>query len=217
MATRARLTQERSRERRDALLDAAIELFAESGKRGVTHRAVATRADLPTASTTYYFASIDELVRAALTRHLQTWMAELEQLTTVTESMEAIPAEPVDVIAQILANRPTDVVAAQLSILLESARDPELRTVMTDMLEALEGLAATLLERVGVRHPERIAVSAIAAVAGHALDRLSERHSAQEEATILFRSLRALIIADLLDADERASILERLAIDTGAG
>lgn len=216
MAIRARLTQERSRERRDALLDAAIALFAESGKRGVTHRAVATRAGLPTASTTYYFASIDELVREALTRHLRTWMSELEQLTAGTESMNEIPAEPVDVIAQILANRPTEIVAAQLSILLEAARDPELRPMMVQMLETLEGFAATLLTRLGAHHPDRIAVSAVALVTGHALDRLSERHSAQEEATILFRSLRALIVADLLDADERTSILERLTIDTNA-
>ena len=217
MAVRARLTQERSRERRIALLDAAIELFAESGKRGVTHRAVATRARLPTASTTYYFSSIDELVREALTRHLHTWMSELEQLTAGTASMTEIPPAPVDVIAQILANRPTDVVAAQLAILLEAARDPELRPMMVQMLETLEGFAKTLLTRLGAHHPDRIAVSAVAMVAGHALDRLSERHSAQEEATILFRSLRALIIADLLDADERTSILDRLAIDTNAG
>ena len=210
MAVRARLTQERSRERRIALLDAAIALFAESGKRGVTHRAVATRAGLPTASTTYYFASIDELVREALTRHLQTWMSELEQLTAVTESMEGIPNEPVDVIAQILASRPTDIVAGQLAILLESARDPELRPVMSQMMDALEGLATTLLARIGIRDPERIAASAVAAVAGHALDRLSERHSTQQEAALLFQTLRALIVMDLLDSGERTEILRRL-------
>lgn len=210
MAIRARLAQERSRERRDALLDAAMELFAESGKRGVTHRAVAKRADLPTASTTYYFESIDELVREALIRHLRTWMSELEQLTAGTESMSGLPPEHVNILEQILASRPTERVAAQLSILLEAAHDPKLRSTMTQMLEAFEGLATTVLAGLGVHHPERIAVSAVHVVAGHALDRLSERHSAEEDAEILFRSLRALIVEDLLDADERSAILERL-------
>ncbi|HLR85135.1 MAG TPA: TetR family transcriptional regulator [Nocardioidaceae bacterium] len=210
MAVRARLTQERSRERRIALLDAAIALFAESGKRGVTHRAVATRAGLPTASTTYYFSSIDELVREALTRHLQTWMVELEQLTAVTESMDGIPDEPTDVIAQILASRPADLVAGQLAILLEAARDPQLQSTMTQMLDAFEGLATTVLARLGVTHPERIAASAVHVVAGHALDRLSERRSPADDASLLFRSLRALVVESLLDSDERDAILERL-------
>ena len=211
MPVRARLAQERSRERRDALLDAAIELFAESGKRGVTHRAVAKRADLPAASTTYYFESIDDLVREALVRHLQTWMSELEQLTAGTESMSGLPSEPTVVLEQILASRPTERVAAQLSILLEAARDPKLRPMMTEMLEAFEGLATTVLGRLGVRQPERVAAAAVHVVAGHALDRLSERHSSEKAAALLFDALRALIIDSLLDSDERTAILGRLA------
>ena len=58
MATRAQLTQGRSRQRRDELLAATIELFAEGGSRAVTHRAVARRAGLPPATTTYYFSSM---------------------------------------------------------------------------------------------------------------------------------------------------------------
>ncbi|MFI5426371.1 TetR/AcrR family transcriptional regulator [Aeromicrobium sp. UC242_57] len=65
MVERAQLSQERSRARREALLDAAIDLFAEGGSRAITHRAVAARAGLPSATTTYYFESIDELIRAA--------------------------------------------------------------------------------------------------------------------------------------------------------
>ncbi|UYM03905.1 TetR/AcrR family transcriptional regulator [Solicola gregarius] len=217
MPIRARLSQERSRERRDALLDAAIELFAESGTRGVTHRAVAARAGLPTASTTYYFSSIDELVREALLRHLENWITELEGLTTAAESIGTVPPDPVDLIAQILAARPTELVTTQLSILLAAARDPQLRPTMIRMLESLEDVAASLLTRLGARHPERIATSAIALVAGHALDRLSERHTTQEEATILFRTLRSLIVADLLDKDERTSILGRLGANAAAG
>lgn len=210
MPSRARLSQERSRDRRDALLDAAIELFAESGTRGMTHRAVAARAGLPSASTTYYFSSIEELIREALSRHLRTWLDELRQLAGVTENVEAIPPEPVDLIAQILAQRPTRLVATQLSILIAAGRDPQLRPMMVEMLEALEDLATTLLRRLGARRPERIAGTCIALVAGLALDRLSERHGTEQEARILFVSLRSVIVADLLDDDETREVLSRL-------
>lgn len=214
MSSRARLSQERSRERRDALLDAAIELFGDSGTRAVTHRAVAARAGLPTASTTYYFASIDELIREALERHLRNWRHELEQLTDVTTTMQAVPAEPVDLIAKVLAQRPTPLVASQLSILIAAGRDAKLRPMLVTMLETLEGLASTLLARLGARHPERIAASAVAVVAGLALDRLSERHTTEVEAKILFASLRSIIVADLLDDDETRDVLARLALSS---
>ena len=51
--------------RRQALVEAASGLLAEGGFDAVRHRAVAERAGLPLASTTYYFDSLDELITAA--------------------------------------------------------------------------------------------------------------------------------------------------------
>ena len=48
------------------MVAAAAGLLAEGGFDAVRHRAVAERAGLPLASTTYYFSSIDELVAAAI-------------------------------------------------------------------------------------------------------------------------------------------------------
>jgi DNA-binding transcriptional regulator YbjK len=61
-------TQERGRRRRDALLDAGVDLLTEGGFTRVSHRAVAERASLPLAATTYYFRSRDDLVTAAFER-----------------------------------------------------------------------------------------------------------------------------------------------------
>lgn len=52
--------------RRRALVAAAADLLAAGGFDAVRHRAVAERAGLPLASTTYYFASLDELVAGAV-------------------------------------------------------------------------------------------------------------------------------------------------------
>lgn len=52
--------------RRQALAAAASELLDSGGFDAVKHRAVADRAGLPLASTTYYFDSLDELLVAAV-------------------------------------------------------------------------------------------------------------------------------------------------------
>ena len=52
--------------RRYALVNAAAELLREGGFEAVRHRAVARRAGLPLASTTYYFSSLDDLIASAV-------------------------------------------------------------------------------------------------------------------------------------------------------
>jgi DNA-binding transcriptional regulator YbjK len=52
--------------RRYALVNAAAELLCEGGFDAVRHRAVAQRAGMPLASTTYYFSSLDDLIAKAV-------------------------------------------------------------------------------------------------------------------------------------------------------
>jgi DNA-binding transcriptional regulator YbjK len=72
--------------RRQALIESAARLLEEGGFEAVRHRAVADRAGLPLASTTYYFDSLDALVTAAvehLTRaELAACRTRLAQLST---------------------------------------------------------------------------------------------------------------------------------------
>lgn len=55
-------------ERRDRIIDAAIRVVGAKGIAGLSHRSVAAEADVPLGSTTYHFASLDELLIAALRR-----------------------------------------------------------------------------------------------------------------------------------------------------
>jgi len=57
--------QARGVARRDAIVRAAADLILQDGPAAVTHRAVATRADVPLAATTYYFTGLDDLIGAA--------------------------------------------------------------------------------------------------------------------------------------------------------
>ncbi|MET7639010.1 TetR family transcriptional regulator [Streptomyces sp. NPDC005438] len=54
--------------RRERIIDAAMRLIASEGLAGLSHRTVAAEADVPLGSTTYHFASLDELLVAALRR-----------------------------------------------------------------------------------------------------------------------------------------------------
>ncbi len=60
-----------SRERRRAILEATLRIIIREGIRGVRHRAVAKEADVPLASTTYYFKDITDLIADALTLHAE--------------------------------------------------------------------------------------------------------------------------------------------------
>src|SRR6202158_3773611 len=61
--------------RRYALVSAAADLLREGGFDAGRHRAVARRAALPLASTTYYFSSLDDLIAKAV-EHVGTREAE---------------------------------------------------------------------------------------------------------------------------------------------
>jgi DNA-binding transcriptional regulator YbjK len=52
--------------RRQKIANAAIAVVAERGVEGVTHRAVAAAAGVPLGSTTYHFATLDDLLVVAL-------------------------------------------------------------------------------------------------------------------------------------------------------
>ncbi|MBO3749718.1 TetR family transcriptional regulator [Streptosporangiaceae bacterium NEAU-GS5] len=68
--------------RKRALLDAAVDLMTEAGFTAVTHRAVAARAGVPLAATTYHFATRDDLVVQAFALLVD---HELDHLVTLLE------------------------------------------------------------------------------------------------------------------------------------
>lgn len=67
--------------RRDRLRDAAIEVLAGLGGRGLTHRAVDTGAEVPSGTTKNYFPTRDALLRAVAERCLEQYRAVAAQAT----------------------------------------------------------------------------------------------------------------------------------------
>lgn len=210
MVTRARLSQERSRQRRDQLLDAAIELFAEGGARGITHRAVAAKAGLPPATTTYYFTSIDELIDEALSRHIENWLVDLKQLTTIPTNVDVSLDDASRLISAVFAVRTVDVVRLHLAIYLAASAHPTLNHKAAESLETMETLTSRILAEVGVPEPAALAQSIVALIAGSAMRRIAGRLDNDAEALILYRAIRALVVASIMDEDDIVEHIRRL-------
>ena len=208
MVTRAQLAQGRSRQRRDELLAAAIELFAEGGSRAVTHRAVARRAGLPSATTTYYFASIEDLLREALAAHMQQWMTDLEGLTRFDLRDLGVGLDDgTKLVSRVFGLRTPEVARLQLSIFLAATQDPALRDTATEALRSIETMAAGVLSRLGIEEPEALASAVIAIFAGSALRRQSDQYSDQEEARLMTTAIRGLIAAHLMGEEKVTTAL----------
>ena len=54
--------------RRDRIIDACLEVIAQNGVAGTSHRKVAEAADVPLGSMTYHFAGMDDLLHEAFSR-----------------------------------------------------------------------------------------------------------------------------------------------------
>jgi DNA-binding transcriptional regulator YbjK len=85
-----------ARSRRDLLIDTALDVIAEHGVAGTTHRRVATAAGVPLGSTTYYFADLADLLAAAFGRFAdqisERFEAALAPARTPAEAITAITA-----------------------------------------------------------------------------------------------------------------------------
>ncbi|WP_020669378.1 TetR/AcrR family transcriptional regulator [Amycolatopsis nigrescens] len=142
--------------RRAALVEAAAELLVEGGFDAIRHRAVAERAQLPLASTTYYFDSLEDLVTAAVEHHSRAELAEgrhcLEELTTRDRGVDAL----VDLALELLLgydrkDREADAEAVLLRYerLVATGRRQYLRPLMRTLAVELNALLAEIFARSG--------------------------------------------------------------------
>lgn len=207
MAKRARLSQDRSRIRSDALLDAAIELFAEGGSRAVTHRAVAQRAGLPAATTTYYFQSIEELLTEALAHYIDNWIAEFDKFAEMSfvETLDISSAR--SVIAAAFATWSPQVARTQISVYVAATLDPNLRAKAAAALSTVRRLATILLKSVGVEDHDGLGEALVHAMLGSAMARLSSESDDEHIAEVLFQTVRRLVAAWEMDDRQIARAL----------
>ncbi|OZD12569.1 hypothetical protein CH253_19060 [Rhodococcus sp. 06-156-3C] len=114
-------------ERRDALLDAAMSVVAGAGASSLTHRAVAAEASVSLASTTYHFASIEDLRSATFERAL---MVLDNQLSSAVDSfggsIERMPRVFAEYVGALLTNHRHAVVTVN-EMIVAASHDDHLR------------------------------------------------------------------------------------------
>jgi DNA-binding transcriptional regulator YbjK len=209
--------QERSRQRRDALLRATIELLGELGAKSITHRAVAQRAGVPLASTTYYFASVHDLIQEALQLHVSERVAELQSMAALALGATGASAHDIaERLAEVLVSAPTPILVAQYQMYLEAGRNPALQPAVAEALSAFEGLAAGVLAALGARDPQAAAEAFVALLDGFALHRLARPRDPARESTALFAAMRSLFLEQIMDAETRGALHEQLRRPLGA-
>ncbi|ANY07755.1 TetR/AcrR family transcriptional regulator [Pseudonocardia sp. HH130630-07] len=70
----------RGERKRGEIIDACLRVVQRDGASGVTHRTVAREAGVPTSLTTYYFATLDELLVAALSAVAEAYAVTLRDI-----------------------------------------------------------------------------------------------------------------------------------------
>jgi DNA-binding transcriptional regulator YbjK len=140
--------------RRSALISAAADLLREGGFDAVRHRAVARRAGLPLASTTYYFSSLDDLLLHAIeytgTLELAQLGARLARISRRRRGVESTAEVLVDLL---LGDGPSRGISEQLISRYERyiacARQPWLRDVQRRLRQERTAAVVEALERSG--------------------------------------------------------------------
>ncbi|MFD7020286.1 TetR/AcrR family transcriptional regulator [Streptomyces sp. NPDC059161] len=124
-------------ERRTALIDAAIEVLAREGARGLTFRAVDAEAGVPAGTSSNYFTSRDDLFTQA-GRRIHVRMTPAPQ--DVAEAMRPAPSrELITSLMHWLVRRMTAERTGYLALLelrLEATRRPALRAELTRAIRA---------------------------------------------------------------------------------
>ncbi|MEV6094778.1 TetR family transcriptional regulator, partial [Streptomyces cellulosae] len=123
----------RNETRRAALVDAAIEVLARDGARGLTFRAVDTEAAVPPGTASNYFSSRDDLLTQAGARVYERLQPDEE--TVARQRAAGKDRETYAVLMRELVGRIAAFRTGYLALLelrLEATRRPGLRTVLTE-------------------------------------------------------------------------------------
>jgi DNA-binding transcriptional regulator YbjK len=157
--------------RRYALVSAAADLLCEGGFDAVRHRAVARRAGLPLASTTYYFSSLDDLVERAVEhvgiREVETLDTRVAALSRRKRGAESTA----DVLVDLLVGdgpgtRVSEQLISRYERLIACARQPGLRDVQRRIMKQRTQAVVEVVERSGRSVRAELMTALVCAVDG---------------------------------------------------
>jgi DNA-binding transcriptional regulator YbjK len=120
-------------DRRERIIDATLEVIADVGVAGASHRRIAARADVPLGSMTYHFTDRDELLRLSFERFAVAAAVRFEQRLAGAASADEAREAIIELVHEdLLGSQRELVITAELYTL--AAREPGFRTLTRDWM-----------------------------------------------------------------------------------
>ncbi|MBA5686782.1 TetR/AcrR family transcriptional regulator [Rugamonas apoptosis] len=155
---------------REQILRATLEIIAAHGLSGVSHRAIAAKADVRLSLTSYHFGSLEDLLEAAFDAyHAHTELRRTELVARVDQQMGQLPTQLTPAVLTAIADTMSDTLAAYIhagvrehrtdlavecSFLFAWNLSPTLRHKVDQHSKGLVQLAARVFARLDSRAPE---------------------------------------------------------------
>ncbi len=114
--------------RRDRIIAACLDVIAETGVAGASHRKVAEAADVPLGSMTYHFTGMSDLLHQAFSRFAETASEKFERRMAAADDTNTAKQAIADAITHVVLSNQRDLVLTQELYTL-AARNPEYRDI----------------------------------------------------------------------------------------
>jgi TetR/AcrR family transcriptional regulator, regulator of biofilm formation and stress response len=136
--------------RKERIVEKALEVLARDGVAGITHRAIGVAADVPLGSITYHFATLDDIVQSAFSAHVdklsRRFEARLESCQDGDDLIECITAA----ITDDLAAHPNEL-AVTYELYGDAVRKPQTKRLTQQWMERAEDALAEHFDRATAR------------------------------------------------------------------
>ncbi|MDL5158241.1 TetR/AcrR family transcriptional regulator [Actinomycetospora termitidis] len=180
-------------ERRDLLAEAAIDVLATAGARGLTHRAVDAAAGLAEGTSSYYFRTRAALLDACC-RRLASDVVTRVGAAAPSGGIEGLVERACAHLERVVGpDRPR--LVARLELSLESTRRPELEAALVAAGAQVRAGVAAALADLGVADPQDAAVDLVACLDGLAFDQVAGAGRSVRDAAGRRRAVTAVVEA----------------------
>lgn len=157
--------------RRYALVSAAADLLCEGGFDAVRHRAVARRAGVPLASTTYYFTSLDDLILSAVEHVGQREVQHLRDRAAALPRRRRGPESTADALVDLLVGEArgaqvSEELVSRYERYIACARQPGLRDIQRRIRRQRTAAVVEVVERSGRSVRAELLTALVCAVDG---------------------------------------------------
>jgi DNA-binding transcriptional regulator YbjK len=122
-------------QRRNRIIDAALDVIAREGVTGATHRRIAAVADVPLGSMTYHFDGIEQVVREAFIRFSESIADTFDDLLGAAQT----PEDAIEAVVEIICGNfwrkdENRALILTYELYAYASRQPDMRSVMQNWM-----------------------------------------------------------------------------------